>query len=119
MAERVTMSVQAFVNAQGNNQLAYVKDESAIHADQDAGVALVNFSDSDLDAGIVSFPTFLNKINSGIYLKNFARDFVEGMSYVVHKGNIINNITTSASGNVLDASQGKVLKDEIDLIKKF
>lgn len=110
MADRVTMSIQAYVDEAGDDQLVYLKDESAIHVDQDSGSTKVNFTDADLDAGIVSLPTFISKINSGMYIKNFFRDFIEGMSYVMDNSDIVNNLTTSASGKVLDASQGYALQ---------
>lgn len=109
MADRVTMSVQAYVDEAGDDQLAYLKDESAIHINQDSGSTVVNFSDADLDDGITSFSAFKSKIVSGIYLKTFFRDFVEGMSYMVGNTDVANNLTTSASGKVLDASQGYIL----------
>lgn len=33
---------------------------------------------------------------------------------VVSKSDIVNNLTTSTTGKVLDASQGKALKDSVD-----
>ena len=113
MADRVDMSMQAYVDESGDDQLVYFKDSSAIHADENSGDTFVNFSDSDLDE-ISSFPSFLEGITSGIYLRKFLRNFKAGMQYVLHRGNIANNLTTTTEGSVLDATQGKILKDQID-----
>ena len=77
--------------------------------------ATVSFSDSDLDSNINSFSDFLNKIVSGMKLAKFIRDFKAGMAYVLHKGSLINNGTTSVTGTyALDAAYGKTLKDYYD-----
>ena len=73
----------------------------------------VTFTDSDLDSGITSFPTFLTKIVSGMKLAKFLRDFKAGMAYVLHTGSLINNATCTESGKALDARMGKTLQDQI------
>ena len=61
--------------------------------------------------GITSFPTFLNKIVSGIKLPTFLRDFKAGMQYVIHTGKLINNADCVDEGYALDARMGKTLND--------
>lgn len=39
-----------------------------------------------------------------------------GIAAQANKTNIVNNLTTSASGSALDAQQGKVLKDALDAL---
>lgn len=111
MADKLTMSSQAVVDENGVSTLAYLRDDDAIHPGQDSGTTMVNFTDDDLDEGITDYPSFVSKVISGITLKKFLRDFVEGAGYVLHRGNIANNLTTTEVGSLLDATQGKVLND--------
>lgn len=39
-----------------------------------------------------------------------------GIAAQANKTNIVNNLTTSAAGSALDAQQGKVLKDALDVL---
>ena len=73
----------------------------------------VSFSDSDLDS-FSDFPGFLAKIVSNMKLATFLRDCVKGFGYVLHKGSLKNNGTTTTAGTyALDAAYGKTLNDSI------
>lgn len=72
------------------------------------------FDDSGTVAGISNFTDFRDKIKSKMDIFGFFRDFKAGMKFVLHQGQIVNNLMATDPNTVLSGPMGKELKGYID-----
>lgn len=61
------------------------------------------------DAGITSLAAFISALTSGKTLGKTLGNLKAALAFVLHKGQVANNLTTEDEGYVLDARQGKAL----------
>lgn len=71
------------------------------------------FDDSGSAAGISSFPDFISKIRNKMDIYQFYRNMKAGLGYVLHKGQLVNNCTSTDADKPLAAAMGKTLMDKI------
>lgn len=73
------------------------------------------FDDTGSVEDISTFQKFLEKVKTGTKITDFFKNFVAGMKFVLHTGQLVNNGLCTESGKFpLDAAYGKTLLDMIN-----
>ena len=119
MPEHSDVSPSAFiyniqVTIHNASQISFTTNPAGTATVQDIlDLEFPQFDDSGSVAEISSFPDFINKIRNKMDIYQFYRNMKAGLGYVLHKGQLVNNCTSTDTDKPLAAAMGKTLWDKI------